>query len=76
MRVYTSTISTIAARLLDLIHQEIWAWLIAHYGIAVLISQAAEAANLDPDRISFTPTLRIVRRTTTGTAAFPPSALD
>jgi hypothetical protein len=64
------------SRLPDLVHQEIWAWLIVHYAIAVLISQAAEAADLDPDRISFTHTLRIVRRTATGTAAFPPSALD
>jgi hypothetical protein len=60
------------SRLPDLVHQEIWAWLIVHHAIAVLISQAAEAADLDPDRISFTHTLRIVRRTATGTAAFPP----
>ena len=64
------------SRLPDLVHQEIWAWLIVHYAIAVLISQAAEAADLDPDRISFTHTPRIVRRTATATAAFPPSALD
>jgi hypothetical protein len=64
------------SRLPDLVHQEIWAWLIVHYAIAVLISRAAEAADLDPDRISFTRALRIIRRTATGTAAFPPSALD
>lgn len=60
------------SRLPDLIHQEIWAWLIVHYAIAVLISRAAEAADVDPDRISFTRTLRLVRRTATGTADFPP----
>jgi hypothetical protein len=43
-----------------------------HYALAVLIARAAEAADLDPDRISFTRTLRLVRRTATGTAAFPP----
>jgi hypothetical protein len=64
------------SRLPDLVHQEIWAWLIVHYAVAVLISRAAEAADLDPDRVSFTRALRIVRRTATGTAAFPPSALD
>jgi Insertion element 4 transposase N-terminal/Transposase DDE domain len=64
------------SRLPDLVHQEIWAWLIVHYAIAVLISRAAEAADTDPDRISFTRVLRLVRRTATGTAAFPPSALD
>src|SRR5665647_3657288 len=56
------------SRLPDLVHQEIWAWLIVHYAIAVLISRAAEAADIDPDRISFTRTLRLVRRTATGTA--------
>ena len=63
------------SRLPDLARQEIWAWLIVHYAIAVLIARAAEAADLDPDRISFTRTLRIVRRTATGTADFPPSGL-
>jgi hypothetical protein len=63
------------SRLPDLIHQEIWAWLTVHYAIAVLIARAAEAADLDPDRVSFTRVLRIVRRTATGTAVFPPSRL-
>lgn len=60
------------SRLPDLVHQEIWAWLIVHYAIAGLISEAAEAADIDPDRISFTRTLRLVRRTATGKADFPP----
>jgi hypothetical protein len=63
------------SRLPDLAYQEIWAWLTVHYAIAVLIARAAEAADLDPDRISFTRALRIVRRTATGTAAIPPSRL-
>jgi hypothetical protein len=60
------------SRLPDLVHQEIWAWLIVHYAIAVLIARAAEAADIDPDRVSFIRALRIIRRTATGTAAFPP----
>jgi hypothetical protein len=60
------------SRLPDLVHQEVWAWLTVHYAIAVLIARAAEAADLDPDRISFTRVLRIARRTATGTAGFPP----
>ncbi len=59
----------------DLVHQEIWAWLIVHHAISTLIAQAAQAADLDPDRISFTRTLRTVRRTATGTADIPPSGL-
>jgi len=64
------------SRLPDLARQEIWAWLIVHYAIAVLMTRAAEAADLDPDRISYTRALRVVRRTATGTADFPPSGLD
>lgn len=64
------------SRLPDLVHQEIWAWLIVHYAIAVLIARAAEAADVDPDRISFTRVLRLIRRSATGTAAFPPCGLD
>jgi hypothetical protein len=60
------------SKLPDLAHQEIWAWLAVHYALAALIAQAAEAADIDPDRISFTRTLRLVRRTATGTAGFSP----
>jgi len=63
------------SRVPDLAYQEIWAWLTVHYAIAVLIARAAEAADLDPDRISFARALRIVRRTATGTADIPPSRL-
>jgi Insertion element 4 transposase N-terminal len=63
------------SRLPDLVHQEIWAWLTVHYALAVLIAAAAEAADLDPDRISFTRALRIARRTATATAAISPSAV-
>jgi hypothetical protein len=60
------------SRLPDLVRQEIWAWLSVHYALAALIARAAQAADMDPDRISYTRTLRLVRRTATGTAAFPP----
>ncbi|MCU1680646.1 MAG: transposase family protein, partial [Amycolatopsis sp.] len=42
------------SRLPELVHQEIWAWLTVHYALSVLIARAAEAADLDPDRISYT----------------------
>ena len=60
------------SRLPDLVRQEIWAWLSVHYAVAALVTRAAEAADMDPDRISYTRTLRLVRRTATGTATFPP----
>ncbi|MGH3785189.1 MAG: IS4 family transposase [Pseudonocardiaceae bacterium] len=60
------------SKLPELVHQEIWAWLLVHHATSDLITRAAEAADLDPDRISFTRVLRIARRTATGTAGFPP----
>jgi hypothetical protein len=64
------------SRLPDLVHQEIWAYLIVHHAISALVAKASAAADLDPDRISFTKALRLIRRTATGTAAIPPSGLD
>jgi hypothetical protein len=60
------------SRLPELVHQEIWAWLLVHYALSELAAHAAHAADLDPDRISFTRVLRIARRTATGTAGFSP----
>jgi hypothetical protein len=63
------------SKLPDLVHQEIWAYLIVHHAISALVAKASAAADLDPDRISFTNTLRLIRRTATGTADIPPSGL-
>ncbi len=63
------------SRLPDLVHQEIWAYLIVHHAISALIAKASAAADLDPDRISFAKALRLIRRTATGTADIPPSGL-
>jgi hypothetical protein len=60
------------SRLPELVYQEIWAWLLVHHAISGLAARAACAADLDPDRVSFTRVLRIARRTATGTAGFPP----
>ncbi|MDN5920780.1 MAG: IS4 family transposase [Pseudonocardia sp.] len=60
------------SRLPDLVHQEIWAYLITHHAISELTARASAAADLDPDRISFTKALRMIRRTATGTADIPP----
>jgi hypothetical protein len=54
------------------VHQEIWAYLLTHHALSALISRAATAADIDPDRVSFARALNIVRRSSTGTAAFPP----
>jgi hypothetical protein len=60
------------SRLPELVYQEIWAWLLVHHALTALVTRAAEAADLDPDRVSFTRVLRIARRTATGTAGISP----
>ncbi|GAB3287707.1 IS4 family transposase [Kineosporia babensis] len=60
------------SRLPDLVRQEIWAWLTVHYALTKLIVAAAAAIQIDPDRISYSRALRLVRRGAEGSAAFPP----
>ena len=55
----------------DMVRQEIYGYLLAHHAISALICRAATEADIDPDRVKFTRTLRIVRRAI-GPAAFPP----
>jgi hypothetical protein len=55
----------------DMVRQEIYGYLLAHHAISALICRAATEADIDPDRVKFTRTLRIVRRAV-GPAAFPP----
>ena len=51
--------------------QEIWGYLLTHCAISALICAAATAAGIDPDRVKFTRTVRIIRRRA-GDPAFPP----
>lgn len=60
----------------DLVEQEIWGLLLTHYGIRHLMREAADQAELDPDRMSFIRALRVIRRQVSGQAAFPPSPTD
>ena len=51
--------------------QEIYGYLLTHYAISAVICRAATEADIDPDRVKFTRTVRIIRRAA-GPAAFPP----
>jgi hypothetical protein len=53
-----------------LVEQEIWGYLLTAWAISALICDAAAAAWIGPDRVSFTRTVRIVRRAVG--PAFPP----
>jgi len=56
----------------EMVRQEIYGYLLAHYAISEVICRAATEAGIDPDRIKFKRTVRIIRRRVTDTAAFPP----
>ena len=55
----------------DMIRQEIYGYLLTHHAIAALICQAATEADIDPDRVKFLRTVRIIRRRAAD-PAFPP----
>lgn len=46
----------------DMVRQEIWGYLLTHYAISALICTAATNAGIDPDRVKFKRTVRIIRR--------------
>jgi hypothetical protein len=56
----------------DLVEQEMWGILLAHYAIRELMCRAADEAGHDPDRLSFIRAVRIVRRQIDDPVAFPP----
>jgi hypothetical protein len=56
----------------DMVRQEIYGYLLTHYAISALICRAATEADIDPDRVKFTPTVRIIRRRAADPAAIPP----
>ncbi len=42
--------------------QEVYGWLLGHWAVRVLMFQAATSAKVPPLRLSFTGTLRVIRR--------------
>lgn len=56
----------------DLVLQELWGLLLAHFAIRQLMAQAAWPRGLDPDRLSFTHAVRVIKRKMPQAAAVPP----
>lgn len=56
----------------DGVRQELYGYLLTHYAIRALMHEAALAADHDPDRLSFTRSLRVVRRTARAGPGFSP----
>lgn len=57
-----------------LVRQEVYGLLLAHFAVRGLMHEAALQARVDPDKLSFTHAVRVVRRKLPRIVAFPPSA--
>jgi transposase IS4-like protein/DDE family transposase len=57
----------------DLVEQELYGLLLAHFALRSLMHEASRKAGCDPDQLSFIHTVRVVRRHLPFHAAFSPS---
>ena len=60
----------------DLVRQEFYGLMMAHFAIRGLMHEAALQADEDPDRLSFLHAVRVVRRKLPAFSAIPPSAQE
>ncbi len=58
----------------DLVRQEFYGLMMAHFAIRSLMHEAALKADEDPDRLSFLHSVRVIRRKLAAFGALPPSA--
>jgi hypothetical protein len=58
----------------ELVEQEFYGLRLAHWVVRGLMYEAAQGEGLDPDRLSFTPAVRVVRRKLAAGPAFSPSS--
>lgn len=58
----------------QLVEQEFYGLLLAHYAVRGLMHEAALQADEDPDRLSYTHAVRVIRRKLPSAVAIPPSA--
>ncbi len=59
----------------ELVRQEVWGLLLAHFAVRGLMHEAALRADDDPDRLSFSHAVRVVRRKLPRFAALSPSGM-
>jgi hypothetical protein len=58
----------------DLIRQEFYGFMMAHFAIRGLMHEAALKGEIDPDRLSFVHAVRVIRRKIAAFVALPPSS--
>jgi hypothetical protein len=56
----------------EMVRQEIYGYLLTHHAISTVICRAATEADIDPDRVKFTRTVKIIRRSLSRPADFSP----
>ena len=61
---------------MELVRQELYGLLLAHFAIRALMHEAALRGGEDPDRLSFLHAVRVVRRRLSTWHAIPPSGAD
>ncbi len=57
----------------DLVRQEFYGVMMAHFAVRGIMHEAALKADEDPDRLSFVHSVRVIRRKLAAFAAIPPS---
>ncbi len=60
----------------ELVRQEFYGLLLAHFAVRGLMHDAALKAGIDPDTVSFVHAVRVVRRKLPAYVSFPPSAKE
>ena len=60
----------------DLVRQEFYGLMMAHFAVRGLMHEAALKADVDPDQLSFLHAVRVVRRKIAAVHAIPPSAAE
>jgi hypothetical protein len=60
----------------DLVEQEFYGFMLAHFAIRGLMHEAALKADVDPDRLSYVHAVRVVRRQLPRFVALPPSGTE
>jgi len=64
---------TLRSKLPDLVEQEFWGLLLAHYAVRKMMAQAASEREMDPDELSYQGGLEIIKAKIAGPALpFPP----
>jgi Insertion element 4 transposase N-terminal/Transposase DDE domain len=56
----------------DLVKQELYGLIMAHYAVRAVMFEAAMQKDLDPDDLSFIHSVRVIRRKLTSLSSFPP----